>query len=87
MKNETVIAILTLLLIGTVGYIIYDDNQEQESIKVQNATLNGYNLARAEIIQRTAQCQSYPIEFTNGTVNYRVTLVAMECLQQRGAGA
>lgn len=63
----------------------YQDIMLKNEIKIQNASLNGYNLARSEIVSITVQCQQYPIIFTDSSEQYKVTLVALECLQ-RGEG-
>ena len=88
-KQDYMITVSCLIIIILSGYIVYDtylEIQDKQSLEIQNATLNCYNLARSEIISIAASCKQNPITFKaniNETTQqeYVVTLVALECLQ------
>ena len=82
--KDITIVILFIVLISAFTYEGFRRAGDKQELQIQNATLNGYNLARSEIIIVTSQCKEYPITFSNGTQEFRVTLVALECLEQEG---
>ena len=73
-KQKTIIIILGILLIISVGYIIQDKYVEY---RFQQGASLGYQQAIIDIIQRATTCQTIPLTIENKTIN----LIAMECLQ------
>jgi len=92
--KDITIVILFIVLISAFTYEGFRRAEDKQELQIQNATLNGYNLARSEIIVITSQCKEYPIKFLQGgdsngtfsigTQEYQVTLVALECLREGG---
>ena len=84
--KDITIVILFIILISAFTYEGFRRAEDKQELQIQNATLNGYNLARSEIISIAASCKQNPITFKaniNETTQqeYVVTLVALECLQ------
>ena len=84
-KNRGIIiliAVLMVLLLGAIGYIIYDKYstyqlQKQISVYQQGAQL-GYQQAIIQLMQNAATCQQVPVTYNNQTIN----VIAVECLKK-----
>lgn len=77
------IVVLSVLLLGTIGYIGYDfysDAKVQEQMEIYQAGAQiGYEQAISQIIQIASSCQQVPLRMNNQTIN----IVSVECLQQQ----
>ncbi|MGC9309527.1 MAG: hypothetical protein ACP5D2_02410 [Candidatus Nanoarchaeia archaeon] len=75
------IFVLALLLIGAVGYIVFDKYQEkqleQEVSIYREGMQAGYQQAVIQLYQQASTCQQVPIQYENQTLN----IVAVKCLQ------
>lgn len=82
-KIVIIVLVLSVLLLGAVGYIGYDfysDAKLQEQMQVyQSGAQDGYEQAVSQIVQMASSCQQVPLRINNQTIN----LVAVECLQQQ----
>jgi len=81
------IIVMAILLILAIGYILIDTYQEemqQEQLRIfQQAVQYGYEQAVIQIIQQASTCQPVPLYIENDTIN----IVAVECLQNLQPGA
>ena len=80
-KTNIIILVLVVLLILSVGYIIYNSysqvqSEKQISIYQQGVQL-GYVQAVSQLFQQAITCQQVPVTFNNQTIN----IIAVECLQ------
>lgn len=80
-----IIIALAAIIVITIGYIAYDkyeETQQQEKLKIQQAGIQaGYQQAVIQLLQQASTCNPVPVKANNVTLN----LVAVECLQQGNA--
>lgn len=85
-RKNILIAVLIVLVLLSVGYIIYNvyaqvQSQKQISIYQQGAQL-GYEQAVSQLFQQAITCQQVPVTINNQTIN----IIWVECLQGLGTG-
>ncbi|MBT6689745.1 hypothetical protein HN903_00255 [archaeon] len=87
--NKLVVAVyvLSLLLVGTlgfVGYSYYSSVQFDKQVTAyQEGGQAGYEEALAQVFQQAQSCQQVPLTIENNTIN----MIAVECLQQQAPEA
>jgi len=76
-RDNTLIAVLALLLIIAVIYIGYTKIQEREDLIFQSGAEYGYETTVKTVFDKAIECQTVPVYVGNQTLN----LIAVECPQ------
>jgi len=81
MREQRIILVLIILLVLTVGYIVFskysDWKQEKDLERFQQGSQQGYEQAIIQIVQQAATCQQVPLRVEDQTIN----IIAVDCLQ------
>jgi len=79
--QTTVTVVLIILLVGAVGYIVFDKyqlKQQQEQISIyQQGAQAGYEQAIVQLVQQGSTCNQVPVKVQNQTISF----IAVECLK------
>lgn len=79
MENRNLITILLIvLLVLTIGYIVYTEVDEAQAEKEQRLVMQGAKSAINQIVQQTSQCNQVPLRSQNKSVQ----IVSVDCIQQ-----
>jgi len=82
-KQKTIVVVLTILLTLTIGYIVFDkyqQNQTQKQISLyQQGMQNGYEQAITQLVKQALTCQQVPVKVQNKTIN----MIAVDCLKKK----
>ena len=83
LHNKWLTIVLIVLVVGSLGYIIYNSvktNLDQKNVQYYNSGANaGYQQAVIDLVQQAVTCQLVPITFQNQTIN----MIAYDCLTQQ----
>ena len=84
-KINTLVIVLVVLLVLSVGYIVYGQysswKQEKDFGNFQAGANYGAQQAVAYLYQQVITCQAVPI--TDYTNNQTINVIAVECLQNK----
>jgi len=79
-KIKIITVILAVLLVLSLGYIVYGKfvawNQQKDVSNFQSGAQYGYEQAVSQLFQQVQSCEQVPIFVNNQTIN----IVAVECL-------
>ncbi len=85
-KQKIVIIVLAVLLIAAAVYIGISKynaaKQEKEFNLMQQGALIGYQQAIMDLMNQAATCEQVPLYYNNGTANFTINMIAVDCLQQ-----
>ena len=84
-KERIVLVVVAVLLVIAVVYICTVKYNESKNAREFGIFQQGAQYAVTQIMGQAATCQQVPLYYNNGTLNYTVNLIAVECLQQASA--
>ena len=89
-KEKMIICVLAVLLVIAVVYIgvtkYQAAKQEKENGLIQQGVRIGYEQAVIQLMNEASSCKEVPVFYNNGTANFNMTIIAVECLKQASAG-
>ena len=80
------IFVLAILLVVAAVYIGISKYRESKAERdfglVQQGAQIGYEQAVVDLMKQASTCEQVPLYYNNGTANFTISIIAVDCLQQ-----